>query len=1274
MKNLVKYNSGFALVYALGLVVLVAGLIAAFLLSSRTERSVASGFAASNAARQLANTAVGLVQAQINDASTRGTGFGWTSQPGVIRSFDAEDNVTTYKLYSAAEMLHDGKPKSRSDHSSADLPDNTWKDSPATWVDLNAPVTISDPSNSNGDPIYPIIDPNALENQGPVRGLRGDGFEIDTNKAPGATATQRAPMPVRWLYVLRNGEVVLPTGSGKNATVDGAIDTGREETSNPIVGRIAFWTDDETCKVNVNTAGAGIISSTDKSTRANTDTFWDVPRASSISEADFGVSSLKPSTAGPPLNKEYQRFPGHPGTVALSAILPGLTGENYINFAPRYDASGQVPGSDRLYTSLDELIFTADPPGSTRTNSILTEDVLKTRRFFLTAHSRAPETTLFNTPRIAMWPIYQGSPINLDPKKTTAYDRLIAFCSSLKTKGGLEPYYFQRNQNRNDPKYDYNQIPRNQQLYAYLQNLTETRFPGYRGTFRGKYSSDRDQILTEIFDYIRCTNLYDDNLDEPNQYTQKYVDDSATDKDGHGYVTPIHINDTQGFGRFLTLSELGLLFICNADSEDNPNTPQFDERKSNLPSNRIIPSGPPNPGGMPLAPGEIVIQAAILLELSGVSQGWTILRPLETIQITGLDNLAVQVTLLDENQNSLSTSIYPLKLPASASYVFGDVVKWDHTYGPSMTGDNPGYRVLFHSKKAPNDSGGNSIYPFVGVPIRIKVRDMTVANRPRSTVMSLTSTGGITVQIYSGDQADSSKKIQQIPITFPPTMLPIPNLVAEGTEDGATAPRTNPEDWWSLSRDGIDGSATTYVGRFPMCESNFREELSDGSSKWLRGCLIRENYDVLRTLQPVHGDFRLIAGRQMVPPGTFAPHRLYHEPGTRLASNLTATDRIAPGFDFGASFGQGVDVSSPKAKNRAPDIPQNADLLHTLWVTRDFDNGIANSPDGAYINKPDEGNAGKSSKDGYFKRVAKDEEAAGRDFFSPNRMMPSPGMLGSLPTGVLSQTPWQTLLFRPQPSHPQSQEVRADYPPDYLFMDLFWMPVVEPYAISDRLSTAGKINMNYQILPFTYIERSTGMRAVLKPEKLTAIPNGGAATYKVYDPNENRANYRFPLDLNQTLSQFTKKFEDFNVFKTPAEICDIYMVPQGQTVATIENFWDANRLTGDNSREHIYATMFPKLTTKSNTYTVHFRVQSLKKIRGTNASEWVEDRDVVTGEYRGSTTIERFINPDPQPDPNKPNEEVFPPDYAANPSSISGAKTLDSFYKWRVIENRQFAP
>jgi uncharacterized protein (TIGR02600 family) len=264
-------------------------------------------------------------------------------------------------------------------------------------------------------------------------------------------------------------------------------------------------------------------------------------------------------------------------------------------------------------------------------------------------------------------------------------------------------------------------------------------------------------------------------------------------------------------------------------------------------------------------------------------------------------------------------------------------------------------------------------------------------------------------------------------------------------------------------------------------------------------------------------------------------------------------------------------------------------------------------------------------------------------------------------------------------------------------MDLFWMPVVEPYAISDRFSTEGKINMNYQILPFTYIQRNTGLQALLKSELVTAIPNltgtptvNNVFTYKASTSPYQAYQFRLPIQMGPTLAQFNNKFATGDIFKSASEICDLHMVP-GTPPSTVPagsyadakipttltatstdaaintamtTFWTANALTGENLRERIYTTLYPRLTTKSNTYTVHFRVQALKKTNLSTLGTWTENQDIVTGEYRGSTTIERFIDAN--------NTSI--PDYAQNPSSIPTEKTLDTFYKWRVISNRQFAP
>ncbi len=70
-----------------------------------------------------------------------------------------------------------------------------------------------------------------------------------------------------------------------------------------------------------------------------------------------------------------------------------------------------------------------------------------------------------------------------------------------------------------------------------------------------------------------------------------------------------------------------------------------------------------------------------------------------------------------------------------------------------------------------------------------------------------------------------------------------------------------------------------------------------------------------------------------------------------------------------------------------------------------------------------------------------------------------------------------------------------------------------------------------------------------------------------------------------------------------------------------DHIWSSHIGTGDNMRERIYTTLYPRLTTKSNTYTVYFRVQSLKQTsKSAAAGTWTEGKDAVIGEYRGSAT------------------------------------------------------
>ena len=208
--------------------------------------------------------------------------------------------------------------------------------------------------------------------------------------------------------------------------------------------------------------------------------------------------------------------------------------------------------------------------------------------------------------------------------------------------------------------------------------------------------------------------------------------------------------------------------------------------------------------------------------------------------------------------------------------------------------------------------------------------------------------------------------------------------------------------------------------------------------------------------------------------------------------------------------------------------------LNSSTPPGDFMNGSGSDPDGGFIVYPDQNfqTLGSDVLAAYgsnyiawgcwmpFFQSSQDYGTQGNvspvlSYFSPNREVTSPVVFGSIPApdtgGNGTPQPWTTLLFCPNPVAPSSGRSHPgfgipNYPPyttipDHLFLDLFWMPVVEPYPISEAFSTAGKINLNYQIVPFTYVTRQTGLYAVMKSTKITAIPSTPSTSETPGSPN-----------------------------------------------------------------------------------------------------------------------------------------------------------------------------
>lgn len=1306
-----------ALVIILGCLVLLSILVIGLLVSVKSNLQSSKAYADSSSARMLTDKVLQIVQMQIRLATTE-SNAAWASQPGMIRTFNASGGLSkVYKLYSAASMVENSV-----DPQVEVLALEAWDSNPAIFTDLNEPG-----GDNTGNPVYPILTPPA----GAI-----DGFSISEAPVAARTGANPIPMPSLWLYVLEDGSLVAPTGSGVTADVEGA------NSKNPIVGRVAFWADDETSKINVNTAGADGEISGSGATANYRDiadkTFWDVPRFTSQTEVDLALYQ--------PVNNEFQRYPGHPGTVAFKSILSAIKGENlsspvFYSITPRYafggskgatvavpsPAGGKAPQvllrGDRLYASADESLFSmtrAEQAG-------FVQDDMAAARFFLTAYNRSPELNLFGLPRVSVWPITdmnggsgltESQPVPINSNKITPIDQLLAFAATQLTSKGPKPYYFIR-QNARSTTADIS-LQRNLELLNYLDVLTQASLPipAYGGNFQktSKYGQiGTRQILTEIFDYIRTTNTQDGALpgasvgsggatNNPNWFAHQ---PSSGWGFGLGQVVPSNHPTwgTQGIGSFPRLMEATLLF---AGLGENPadNIAGNSSKTIPVPNIQASASGvignftttlSPIQGRFPTDPGKRAVQAFLLLSWINPSHSCLQGNSRFIIQVGGLNGFKLNGT--------------PMGFPTAGAIVNNHNAAM--LVGANMSGDplGSGQWMGYLSFVSGWSAGGafrsaiNNKY-FLGAtnPFFSKILPVTfdpIASKPVTTMDF--SGGTITVTVYDlakmsdpsqseyvqyggnpGNALPESNVVQRYTLNFPQApSMPVPGLTLYPIIGGAGG-----------GADKYRSAATDVTGRYTSVADD-RWALRHGTVPYRYGWSVIDGVgvagnsgDVVQSLI-LGGDWRdvrMLACRD-VPASAFVPHPDYGN--VPMAHNMAfggSTPLPGNSGNYGRLLENAPYTNIALANNSPmisifpgeglPSVPPGLNGVSTSsGAPGDWDNGLGNYPDGPWINKADEGNIQpyaihSSAYTPYF-TPGVGITGTGEAYFSPNRQIPSPAMFGSLPTGIdpngINPSPWQTLLF-----HPGANNHRGRYsPPDHLLLDLFWMPVAEPYAISEPFSSAGKINLNYQIIPYKYITRSTALRAALAGEKVVSnLPRDVADKYKyasatVFNrlPNITRS----PINIEETLSQFGAKFEAGEIFKSASAICDIYLVPQGTTLADFSNEWNSSEgnfaLAGDNTRERPYANLYAKLTTKSNVFRVHYRVQALQKNKNSiHQNQWTEDQDMVVGERRGSALIERYLDP----------SDTTLPDAATE--SKPGQDSFESRYKFRIVDSTNFCP
>ncbi|MFZ4775387.1 MAG: Verru_Chthon cassette protein A [Terrimicrobiaceae bacterium] len=1288
-----KTRRAAALIIVLSCLVLLSALTLGFFLSTAGEARNTSAFAEGNRARTLADTALNIVIGQLRDATCQDrTDISWASQPGLIKTFGTSGTLASaFKLYSSSNprVTASSFDPSTDQAPAPPLPSasqavqNAWS---AQYADINSPVIRN--SGGSSTRYYPILNPAALG--GGIEGFKVESaWQVDTN----GDGSVDIPMPVEWMYVFRDGSV---------GPASGGTDT------NPIIGRVAFWTDDDTCKVNINTASEG--------------SFWDIPRSVAFNEARMAWLL--------PVKGEFQTVAGHPATTSLSPVIGALVGKPatqlipfgttatefsnyylpYLGIAPRISnitttgttttqagsqqtTLGSATGvgkpvvydSDRLYATADELLF---KPNRDPNVAALTGSELAKREFFLTANSRAPETTLFGTPRISLWPSQRLPAPAANVATPTPRDQLLAFCGKI----GGNPYYFERYSIAVGPgsvpatasaasmTSDYASIPRNQVLFSYLGRLLDSLVPGFGSSFTTKWSVDGNtQVSTLAVDYLRShANLYQSPSGTRAGANSWGYEVPVGGTNQGGYVMPLKINGKLGFGRSTTITEAAVVFIATATDATHATTR---------------------------------MQTVMF---------FNIFRPTPTSGVAG-PAIRFRVTTPFGINGEIRSKIRPGGGTAS---------------GRNFSFIGP-HTLLFKNGDAtnpPRTAGSSDIdndYPFFTEEIPVVGPTFNFAG------------GNATIEILEPDTA-APQVIQTLILNFPPiTGLPLPQPV-------------------NMSGNFVTTNGTYATGG--TFAENFASRLVVGMVNWN----IMRPGDIAKSVRfssatsgpnaaPHKGDFRLLSLKESVhaasnwfepTPGYSLPVAAYAFDGNGTATTAAVTaarqNRFAQtlrndffmisrpswgqNYQYGWSdgkngfgglnsqvasqfLGAGYDRTRPSPADwvtpgglvagiqmgsstncvPTPVIPQGLPAAsNSAGGAGDFTSNYGWCSDGADIAIPDFGFLTQSDG-GYFSEMDGLDDTG--EVCEPNRQIPSPVVFGTLPSvdSAGNPAPWQSLLFCPNPAagnaHPgfgtgvggSGPAARAPFSilPDHLFLDLWWMPAVDPYAVSEPLSTAGKVNLNYRIAPFDYITRSTGLQAVMKSVKLAGVPDNQSSGYKQWGDKTtwgsspaapfNSMNFptRFNLNMSETdgsLQDFVTRFDSGDVFRSASEICSIRLVPSGETTSTLPAWWNARRLTGDNLREQPYSAIYSRITTQSNTYTVHVRAQAVKKVPGTPADAFDPASDQVSGEWRGSFQIERYI------DPNDP--ALTGVDFA----SATTLKSLGPLYRFRVLNSSQFAP